>query len=803
MNHNGSAKKRNQPVKVYIRQRPFSEHELTINSTNVIQHMTNNEIIIKSGLNEKRYGFDRVFGEETSQKEIYNSVVAPLINCIISGYNCTVFAYGQTGTGKTYTMIGNQAINPEDSTIGLIPRAAAHLLEELEQINSKIEYTVRISFIEIYNEEVHDLLNSSSIPLKIFEDPDNKGSVCIKGVKEATVLNLQEVYDWLNIGLVERQTASTNMNRHSSRSHSIFTISVLTRQLTVEGDELITIGKLYLVDLAGSENVGRSGSTELRAREAGNINKSLLTLGKVIKALAQKTQHVPYRDSKLTRILQDSLGGKTKTCMIATISAAANVWEETVSTLDYAQVARNVSNCPQVNENRKQANILKDLKDEISRLRKELAIARSGEGFYTSRENHERLCADVERLQTEVNEEKRKLEQVTKKNSELELAISEKDEKLRNVSQYCDDLKRELREKDLQEKRNKSVIDYFETREKEMRQAAEQLRKVCEVSTKHETLFCQKYENQRAISLKNATAAKNAYNLFGDSLRALQNATEDHIQRQNVSLSEVQANVGCLKENAWKMCKRLTEYSAKMQDDSQGDFYKLDESNLSRDFEQRLESMFTSQFFAIQKKAVQDLEQYNEEKMHEVETMTTRCINSMKQSLNDYMLCVNDIMKNQSSLIASVKGATNSDEVVLNKTVEDCKVKAIEFVRSLVSDVNKKFVSQDHDTKQLKTRYFQEVEGIKAQFNTESDQKVNNIIANLKLAENNQNDYENAIKTFANEILEKIKKEVDENLQFVAHVGDTPVRQNYKFPKKMDEVLPRSILFEQTDGSVN
>lgn len=160
---------------------------------------------------------------------------------------------------------------------------------------------------------------------------------------------MEEIYYWLNVGLVEKQTAWTNVNRQSSRSHSIFTISVITRQVTVDGDEIMKTGKLYMVDLAGSENIGRSGSTELRAREAGNINKSLLTLGKVIKALAQKSPHVPYRDSKLTRILQDSLGGKTKTCMIATISAAANVWDETISTLDYAQVARNVSNCPQVN----------------------------------------------------------------------------------------------------------------------------------------------------------------------------------------------------------------------------------------------------------------------------------------------------------------------------------------------------------------------------------------------------------------------------------------------------------------------
>lgn len=800
MNHNGNAKKKNQPVRVYIRQRPFSEHELTINSTNIIRHMTSTELIIKSGIQEKRYGFDQVFGEETSQKEIYNSVVAPLINCIISGYNCTVFAYGQTGTGKTYTMIGNHTINSVDSTVGLIPRAAVHLFEELEQVNSKIEYTVRISFIEIYNEEVHDLLNNS-INLKIFEDPDSKGSVCIKGVKEATVLNLQEVYDWLNLGLVERQTASTNMNRHSSRSHSIFTISVLTRRLTVEGDELITIGKLYLVDLAGSENLARSGSTEIRAREAGNINKSLLTLGKVIKALSQKAQHVPYRDSKLTRILQDSLGGKTKTCMIATISPAGNVWDETCSTLDYAQVARNVSNCPQINENRKQANILKDLKDEISRLRRELATARSGEGFYISRENYEELHNEVELLKSKLENNHKKLEEITKINEELKAENDTKTEKLENLGEICEDLKRELRKKDLQEKRNKSIIDYFESRDRDMKSAAEQLWKVCEVSTKHETLFCQKYENQCAVSLKNATTAKNAYNFFGDSLRTLQNTTNDHIKRQSVSFGEVQASVGCLKENAWKMCRRLSEYSKKIQNESQ-DTYKLDESHVS-DIRKCLESVIVSRFYQMQKNALNELEKYNEMKKQEMEVMSTRCVNSMKQLLNDYMLCVNDVMKNNSSLIESVKSATTSDEEVFATAIDDCKVKTVDFVKNLVADVNNKFACQLNDTNQLKTRYSEEIEGIKAQFTTESDYKVNSIVENLKSAESNQNNYKNAINIFANDILKKIRKEVEDNIQVVSHMGDTPMRQNYKLPKTVEEVLRRSVLVEKFDDNVN
>ncbi|RZC34227.1 pre-mRNA cleavage complex 2 protein Pcf11, partial [Asbolus verrucosus] len=775
MNHNGSAKRKNhQPIKVYVRQRPFNDNEIETHSPNIVCHMTNQELVIKSGLHERRYNFDQVFGAETSQKEIYNSVVCPLISSIMAGYNCTVFAYGQTGTGKTYTMIGGKIGTSEEASFGLIPRSAAHLFDELGRINSKIEHTVRVSFIEIYNEEVRDLLSDSTVQLKIFENPENKGSICLKGLKEATVFSLQEVYDWLNVGLIERQTASTIMNHQSSRSHSIFTLTVLTRQLTVDGDELIKTGKLYLVDLAGSENVGRSGSIEIRAREAGTINRSLLTLGKVIKALAQKAQHVPYRDSKLTRILQDSLGGRTKTCMIATISPAANVWEETVSTLDYAQVARNVSNCPQVNENRKQANILKELKDEIGRLRKELAVARSGEGFYMSKEHYEKLCSDLEKTQSETTENRKKLTELIKTNQMLELENDAKERQLQNLSKCCDDVKRELNEKNLKSKRNEYILHYLDQREAELKMTADQLWNVCEVSTKHEALFCKKYETQCEATFNNAVAAKNAYSVYSDSLKILQSATQGYNETQKGSFGEIHINISDLKEINCKMSQRLSECSLKIQESFKTDKLKIDEDDLYCTWEKYIGSLLGSCYFGAQKKALEDLERYNKTKIHEMEVMATRSINTIKQLLNDYVLCVNDIMKNQASLIETTKNIAENEEINWGKTVDNYRDNSIEFIRNLVKNVSDEITHHKKETNKTSKNLTQEIDAIKDHFLTDSEDKVNNVITSLETAENSQISYENVIKKVGDQTLERIRKELDENIQFVTHAGDTP-----------------------------
>jgi kinesin family member 11 len=244
--------------------------------------------------------------------EIYNQVVRPVVLEVIEGYNCTIFAYGQTGTGKTFTMEGEKTAGTDDlcweddPLVGIIPRSVNQLFSALNSVQN-CEYSVKISFIELYNEEVSDLLNSNTddqTKLRIFEDANRKGSVVIPNLEEVVVENKNDVYRIMQKGAEKRQKASTLMNSKSSRSHSIFTVTVYIKEKNIDGEDTLKVGKLNLVDLAGSENIERSGATGKRATEAGRINKSLTTLGRVITALVEHRDHIPYRESNLTRLLQ-------------------------------------------------------------------------------------------------------------------------------------------------------------------------------------------------------------------------------------------------------------------------------------------------------------------------------------------------------------------------------------------------------------------------------------------------------------------------------------------------------------------
>ncbi|CAE7232190.1 unnamed protein product [Rhizoctonia solani] len=352
----------------------------------------------------RTYPFDRVFGPEADQALVYHDIVAPVLEEVLNGYNCTVFAYGQTGTGKTYTMQGDLSPtltgNPS-ADAGIVPRTLHKLFLHLE--NSTSDYSVKVSFVELYNEELRDLLasefrepsanaqpmgiasGSGTTGLKIFDDAAKKGTF-IQGLEEAHVQDAQHAIEILRKGSERRQIAATKFNDHSSRSHSIFTLTVHTKETSSDGNDLIKTGKLNLVDLAGSENIGRSGAENKRAREAGMINQSLLTLNRVITALVEKSAHVPYRESKLTRLLQDSLGGRTKTCIIATVSPARCNMEETLSTLDYAFQAKAIRNRPELNSRVTRNALLKEHASEIARLKADLVAAREKNGVYVSPE---------------------------------------------------------------------------------------------------------------------------------------------------------------------------------------------------------------------------------------------------------------------------------------------------------------------------------------------------------------------------------------------------------------------------------
>ncbi|CAI5774769.1 KIF11 [Podarcis lilfordi] len=399
----GKKDEKGKNIQVVVRCRPFNAAERKSNSYSVVEcENGRKEISVRTGgvmdkTTKKTYTFDLVFGAQAKQIDVYRSVVCPILNEVLLGYNCTVFAYGQTGTGKTFTMEGERSPNEEytweeDPLAGIIPRTLHQIFEKLAE--SGTEFSVKVSLLEIYNEELFDLLNPSpdvGEKLQMFDDPRNKRGVIIKGLEEITVHNKDEVYQILERGAAKRTTAATLMNQYSSRSHSVFSVTLHMKETTTDGEELVKIGKLNLVDLAGSENIGRSGAVDKRAREAGTINQSLLTLGRVITALVERTPHVPYRESKLTRILQDSLGGRTKTSIIATVSPASSNLEETLSTLEYAHRAKNIMNKPEVNQKLTKRALIKEYTEEIERLKRDLTSAREKNGVYISVENYDAL----------------------------------------------------------------------------------------------------------------------------------------------------------------------------------------------------------------------------------------------------------------------------------------------------------------------------------------------------------------------------------------------------------------------------
>jgi kinesin family protein 11 len=295
---------------------------------------------------------------------------------------------------------------------GIIPRVLQSMFTKLEIDDA--ESSVKCSFIELYNEELRDLISpDENAKLKIYDDNTNKkghSSTIVQGMEESHIRSAVEGIKLLQAGSHKRQVAATKCNDLSSRSHTVFTVTAYIKRTAENGEDYISAGKLNLVDLAGSENIQRSGAENKRAAEAGLINKSLLTLGRVINALVDRSSHIPYRESKLTRLLQDSLGGRTKTCIIATVSPAKSNLEETISTLDYAFRAKNIRNKPQVNQMISKKTLLKEFTIEIERLKSELIATRQKNGVYLSNENFEEITTESESRRILSEEQAAKIE---------------------------------------------------------------------------------------------------------------------------------------------------------------------------------------------------------------------------------------------------------------------------------------------------------------------------------------------------------------------------------------------------------
>ncbi|XP_036112584.1 kinesin-like protein KIF17 isoform X2 [Molossus molossus] len=360
-------------VKVAVRCRPMNQRERELNCLSVVTvDSTRGQCFIQNpgAADEppKQFTFDGAYYVDHVTEQIYNEIAYPLVEGVTEGYNGTIFAYGQTGSGKSFTM---QGLPDPSSQRGIIPRAFEHVFESV-QCAENTKFLVQASYLEIYNEDVRDLLGADTKQkLELKEHPE-KG-VYVKGLSTHTVYSVAQCERILETGWKSRSVGYTLMNKNSSRSHSIFTISIEIYAVDERGKDHLRAGKLNLVDLAGSERQSKTGATGERLKEATKINLSLSALGNVISALVDgRCKHIPYRDSKLTRLLQDSLGGNTKTLMVACLSPADNNYDETLSTLRYANRAKNIKNKPHINEDPKDA-LLREYQEEIGKLKAILA----------------------------------------------------------------------------------------------------------------------------------------------------------------------------------------------------------------------------------------------------------------------------------------------------------------------------------------------------------------------------------------------------------------------------------------------
>lgn len=330
-------------LKVVLRVRPLLRRELKQNKQNVIQVIDQNTIIFdpfddetyanedtdlgnnyeRSARKHLKMSFDKVFGSEARNIDVFEYAMRPLVSSVLKGYNCCAFVYGVTGAGKTYTMLGNQ-LNP-----GLTYSTMKELFKQIESLQSEQNIDVRVSYVEVYNEQVMNLLTRAG-PLKLRED---SAGVIIDGVTPQRITSCEELISILSLGNHNRSQHPTDANYKSSRSHGIFQVHVC---MTDKKSDLSRTVKLSMIDLAGSERGSSASHEDQRFKEGTSINKSLLTLGNCIKKLSEGSKHIPFRDSNMTRILKDSLGGNCKTVMIANVSPSERSYNETYNTLMYA-----------------------------------------------------------------------------------------------------------------------------------------------------------------------------------------------------------------------------------------------------------------------------------------------------------------------------------------------------------------------------------------------------------------------------------------------------------------------------------
>uniref|UniRef100_A0A8P4G8U8 Kinesin motor domain-containing protein n=1 Tax=Dicentrarchus labrax TaxID=13489 RepID=A0A8P4G8U8_DICLA len=520
-------------IKVFVRVRPVTQGTglttdgdqsmcLTVTSSNTIRLLSKPE--------PRTFTYDHVADMDTSQDSVFSSVAKNIVESCMNGYNGTIFAYGQTGSGKTFTMLGPSELdNFTDELRGVIPRSFEYLFflinREVERSGQSKSFLCKCSFIEIYNEQIYDLLDTASASLFLRENI--KKGLFVEGAVEKFVNSAAEAYQVLSMGWRNRRVASTSMNRESSRSHAVFTMTLESKESINEVVNIRT-SQLNLVDLAGSERQKDTNTEGSRLKEASSINRSLMCLGQVIMALVDvsngKNRHICYRDSKLTFLLRDSLGGNAKTYIIANVHPGSKCFGETLSTLQFAQRAKLIKNKAIINEDT-QGNV-RQLQAEVKKLKEQLSQALASQAVDYGRDMAPGPSNEIQhnvsykakfmaavRLWKKREEEKRMLLQ---KVAQLEEAWTQKDKFIhssRMIVRFREDhisrLERKLKEGQglLSDKESQALIDQLKEEIKILRDQVEHHPKMTRYAAEN---FSLRQENRQLRSLESVVKSEEA-----------------------------------------------------------------------------------------------------------------------------------------------------------------------------------------------------------------------------------------------------------------------------------------------------
>lgn len=552
-------------IRVISRVRPLNSSEEKVGSKFILKFPTDDSI----NINGKLFIFDKILQPNVSQEDVYNTTAKTIVADVLAGYNGTIFAYGQTSSGKTHTMEG---VLGDSKMQGIIPRIIADIFNYIYQMDENLEFHIKVSYFEIYMDKIKDLLDISKTNLSVHEDK-NKVTY-VKGATERFVSSPEEVMEAIEEGKSNRHVAVTNMNEHSSRSHSVFLINV--KQEHLETEKKLN-GKLYLVDLAGSEKVSKTGAEGAVLDEAKNINKSLSALGNVISALADGNKsHVPYRDSKLTRILQESLGGNARTTIVICCSPASYNESETKSTLMFGQRAKTIKNSVKVNEEltadewkrryEKEKEKNGKLKTWVQKLEAELKAWRSGQSV-TSEEQID-MKASITSIESEglevaptiMESSIGNLSTITEAEKtqwdgeriKLYAQLDEKDDEINNTSQMIERLKEQMMEQEELISSGKKDYDVLQQEmsriQTDNESAKDEVKEVLQALEELAMNYDQKSQEVDAKNIENEALAEELSKKT-NSLNALQSdydSTKDSVSHQKKRMADMMS--GLLKD---------------------------------------------------------------------------------------------------------------------------------------------------------------------------------------------------------------------------------------------------------------